>query len=450
MVLDELTALSPLDGRYRNKIVELAPYFSEYALIKYRLKVEIEYFIALHEAGISSLAPLSAKLIGLLRNIYIQFNSDEAKEVKKLESRINHDVKAVEYYIKLKLENSGIELLSRRKEFVHFGLTSQDINNTAIPLMIKDALNHSYKVKCEELITVIAEYVEKWKDIPMLARTHGQAASPTRLGKELAVFKVRLQNLLHNVMSQPIPAKFGGATGNFNAHYVAYPNIDWHNFADCFVKENLDLNRSFPTTQIEHYDGLGRIFDIMKGINVVCIDLCQDFWLYISMDYFHQKVTAGEVGSSAMPHKVNPIDFENAEGNLGIANALWEFFSRKLPVSRLQRDLSDSTVMRNIGVAFGHSLIALKSVVKGLKKVRVNEEKIRSELDDHWIVLSEAVQTILRREGIENPYEYLRDYTRGKGNISKENWLSFIQSLQIDEKTKFELLELSPSKYIGR
>lgn len=450
MDLSELSAISPLDGRYRNRLLPLVAYFSEFALIQYRIEVEVEYFIALQELGIPPLNPLSDEVKTRLRDIYHQFDVEAAKEVKAIERKTNHDVKAVEYYIKSYLESDAFGPIHEQKEFVHFGLTSQDINNTAIPLMLKGALENVYIPSLNELLSSLEGKIQNWESIAMLARTHGQPASPTYLGKELEVFYVRLSNAKSELMQTPFPAKFGGATGNFNAHYIAYPNVNWHEFAHNFVENQLGLKRSFPTTQIDHYDGLGRIFDAIKRINTILIDMCQDFWLYISMEYFHQEIKEGEVGSSAMPHKVNPIDFENAEGNCGIGIALLEYLSRKLPISRLQRDLSDSTILRNIGVALGHSLLSLKSIAKGLSKLRINQSAISQDLVDQWIILAEAVQTILRREGVNDPYEKLRDFTRGKANISKEQWMEFVNSLEISKQTKVELLELTPEKYTGK
>lgn len=450
MVLNQLTAISPLDGRYRKKIDALAPYFSEYGLIQYRVLIEVEYLIALHETGVRPLSPLSHADQSALRAIVDQFGEEDALRVKAFERETNHDVKAVEYFLKAKLTEAGVSQdVINQEEFIHFGLTSQDINNTAIPLSLKDAINEAYLPQIRQVIERLKQYAQEWKDIPLLARTHGQPASPTRLGKEIAVFVARLQQQVEELASLPLPAKFGGATGNLNAHYIAYPDQDWHAFADDFVS-SLGLSRSYPTTQIEHYDGLARIFDCLKRINTILIDLCQDTWIYISQEYFRQQVKAGEVGSSAMPHKVNPIDFENAEGNAGLSTAVLEFLSRKLPVSRLQRDLTDSTVLRNLGVAMGYAMLSISSVQKGLGKLLVNEEAIEADLNDNWSVLAEAIQTILRREGYPKPYEALRDLTRGNHQINEASLTNFIRGLDVNEAVKTELLMLRPSTYTGR
>ncbi|MEL6253209.1 MAG: adenylosuccinate lyase [Bacteroidota bacterium] len=444
-----LTALSPLDGRYQKKLSPLSPFFSEYALIKYRVLVEIEYLISLHGTGIRPLSKLDDAEKGFLRKIYQDFSTDQASRVKEIESVTNHDVKAVEYFIKEYIDASGKENLIRNKEFIHFGLTSQDINNTASPMMLRDALQEVYLPQIHKVLEVLNGYAETWRNIPMLARTHGQPASPTTLGKEFKVFAKRLALHIEELSQLPFPAKFGGATGNLNAHYVAYPSEDWHQFAKEFVENSLGLSRSFPTTQIEHYDGLGRIFDCLKRINTILIDLCQDVWLYIASEYFRQKVKAGEVGSSAMPHKVNPIDFENAEGNAGMSTALLEFLSRKLPVSRLQRDLTDSTIMRNVGVGVGYAYLALLSLEKGLGKLLVNPDAIAADLNKNWAVLAEAIQTILRREAYPNPYEALKALTRGKSGIDETSLAEFVEGLEVSEEVKAELRALRPDNYIG-
>ncbi|MFN0276404.1 MAG: adenylosuccinate lyase [Chitinophagales bacterium] len=442
----ELLNISPIDGRYHDKVSELNKYFSEYALIKFRVYVEIEYFIALTELPLPQLKNFDPKNRAKLRSIYKKFDVKECLRVKKIEEITNHDVKAVEYYLKEKLEDAGF---TEHKEFIHFGLTSQDINNTAVPISFRDALLDVYAPLLEELVVSLSDLANTWAKIPMLARTHGQPASPTMLGKEIRVFIERLnaQRVLFN--SIPFSAKFGGASGNFNAHFVAYPDIDWILFADSFVSERLNLSRNRYTTQIEHYDNLAAAFDGLKRINTILIDLCRDFWSYISMEYFRQTIKKDEVGSSAMPHKVNPIDFENAEGNLGVANALYEHLSAKLPVSRLQRDLTDSTVLRNIGVPVAHTIISLKAILKGLKKLTVNEEKINSDLDANWAVIAEGIQTILRREGFLNPYEALKELTRNGKAITKETLLSFINSLDISEDVKEQLRNISPFNYTG-
>jgi adenylosuccinate lyase len=447
--MNPLNALSPLDGRYASKIRPLTSYFSEYALIRYRVWVEVEYFIALHETGLAPLTPFSAGSQTRLRSLYEAFTETDASRVKEIEKVTNHDVKAVEYFIKESVQEWAEPEIMRNMEFIHFALTSQDINNTATPMMLRDGLHDVYLTELSGLIGQLQAGVDKWKRIPMLARTHGQPASPTTLGKEFAVFSERLLKQANELSQLPFPAKFGGATGNFNAHFAAYPAYDWPAFADRFVNDTLGLNRTRTTTQIEPYDGLGRIFDAIKRLNSVLTDLCQDVWLYVSMEYFRQKVVANEVGSSAMPHKVNPIDFENAEGNLGISTAMLEFMSRKLPVSRLQRDLTDSTILRNVGSAIGYSYLALTSVSKGLSKLLVNEARIRSDLNANWAVLAEAIQTILRREGYPNPYEALKSLTRGKDSIGQEELMDFVDELDVPEQVKSELRSLRPESYIG-
>jgi adenylosuccinate lyase len=446
MNLDSICAISPIDGRYRNKVSELEEYFSEYALIKYRVLVEVEYFIQLCRIPLPQLRDVNKDIFKKLKNIYRNFTPEEAQKVKDIEAITNHDVKAVEYYLKEKFDELGLEEF---KEFIHFGLTSQDINNTATPYSVKDAMIEVYLPLLNETINELIMLSNQWKDVPMLARTHGQPASPTKLGKEIMVFVERLQKQLGLLNLVPFSAKFGGATGNFNAHHIAYPQIDWVGFGNAFVNNVLDLDRSQTTTQIEHYDNFAAICDNIKRINNVLIDLCRDYWTYISMDYFKQKVNKNEVGSSAMPHKVNPIDFENAEGNLGIANAILEHLASKLPISRLQRDLTDSTVIRNIGVPFGHSIIAMKSIKKGLSKLLLNENALNKDLEQNWTVIAEAIQTILRREGIENPYEKLKDLTRTNKTINKEIMHEFIQGLDVSEDLKKELLDLSPQSYTG-
>ena len=446
MNLTKLNAISPIDGRYRGKIEKLANYFSEEALIKYRVKVEIEYFIALCKIPLPQLISFDNSLFDKLRQIYIDFTAEDAQKIKDIESITNHDVKAVEYFIKEKFDALGLE---EYKEFIHFGLTSQDINNTAIPLSIKEAMNDVYVPQYLELLKRLQELVIEWKDISMLARTHGQPASPTRLGKEIDVFVVRLKaqfNLLNEI---PNAAKFGGATGNFNAHKVAYPLIDWKAFGSDFVQEQLGLHHSFPTTQIEHYDHMAAMFDTLKRINNIVIDLNRDFWTYVSMEYFKQKIKAGEVGSSAMPHKVNPIDFENSEGNLGLANAIFEHLSAKLPISRLQRDLTDSTVLRNVGVPFGHTIIAFTSTLKGLNKLLLNKVKFEQDLENNWAVVAEAIQTILRREAYPNPYEALKGLTRTNEKINQISIANFIDTLEVSSAIKQELKAITPSNYTG-
>ena len=441
-----LTAISPIDGRYADKTTSLVPFFSEMALIRYRVQVEVEYFIALCELPLPQLANFLKGKYTDLRRLYQKFSEKEALKVKEIEQTTNHDVKAVEYFIKEAFDKLQ---LGKYKEFIHFGLTSQDINNTAIPLSIKEAVQQVYLPALEQLLSKLRSLVTQWKDVPLLARTHGQPASPTRLGKEFEVFVVRIEQQLQTLIVVPYAAKFGGATGNYNAHKVAYPNIDWKAFGTRFVEEILVLHHSFPTTQIEHYDHLAAFFDALKRINTILIDLNRDIWTYISMDYFKQQIKAGEVGSSAMPHKVNPIDFENSEGNLGIANALLEHLSAKLPISRLQRDLTDSTVLRNVGVPFGHILIALQSTLKGLNKLLLNEDKIRQDLQDHWAVVAEAIQTILRREGYPNPYEALKALTRTNTAITAETISSFIDTLEVNEDVKAELKVITPENYTG-
>ena len=446
MDLNFLTAISPIDGRYRQKVDELDLYFSEFGLIRYRLMVEIEYFIALCNIPLPQLLDFKKDNFKVLRSIYEDFDLTDAEKIKEREKITNHDIKAIEYFLKEKFFQSG---WGKWSEFIHFGLTSQDINNTAIPISIKDAMINVYIPILYELRETLAAFADEWKDIPMLARTHGQPASPTRLGKEIEVFIARIDGQTKYFGQIPYSAKFGGATGNFNAHKVAYPDIDWFSFANNFVNEELGLERSQPTTQIEHYDNLAALFDNMRRINVILIDMARDFWLYISMDYFRQKIKKGEIGSSAMPHKVNPIDFENGEGNLGFANAIFEHLSMKLPISRLQRDLSDSTVLRNIGVPIGHSLIAFNSLLKGLHKLIVNEDKIKSDLENNWAVVAEAIQTILRREGYPNPYEALLDLTRTNQKITHESISHFIENLDLTDKVKAELKAITPFNYTG-
>ena len=446
MPLSSLNAISPIDGRYRNKVNELAPYFSEEALIKYRVLVEIEYFIALCEIPLPQLKSVDNNIFDDLRAIYKDFSSEDALAIKKIESVTNHDVKAVEYFIKEKFDALG---LSQFKEFIHFGLTSQDINNTAIPLSVKEAMNAIYVPEYLIVLNKLKQLSKDWAAIPMLARTHGQPASPTRLGKEIEVFVVRLEEQFNLLNDIPSAAKFGGATGNFNAHHVAYPNIDWKVFGGSFVQEKLGLHHSFPTTQIEHYDHMAALFDTLKRINTIIIDLNRDIWTYVSMEYFKQKIKAGEVGSSAMPHKVNPIDFENSEGNLGIANAIFEHLSAKLPISRLQRDLTDSTVLRNAGVPFGHTLIGFKSTVKGLGKLLMNESKFAEDLEINWAVVAVAIQSILRREAYPHPYETLKGLTRTNEKINQASISNFIDTLEVSDTIKSELKRITPSNYTG-
>ena len=447
MSLDLLTAISPVDGRYREKTASLADYFSEYALIRYRVRVEVEYFIALCEIPLPQLASVNPAIFARLRDIYLRFDEKQARRVKDIEAITNHDVKAVEYF--LKEEFDAIGGLEAYKEFIHFGLTSQDINNTAVPLSLKEALQNVYYPQVEALIAQLQTYAEQWKDVPMLAKTHGQPASPTRLGKEIKVFAYRLEEQLTLLKACKTTAKFGGATGNYNAHNVAYPTVDWRKFGDDFVKAKLGLVREQLTTQISNYDHLAAAFDAMRRINTIIIDLDRDFWLYISMEYFKQQIKAGEVGSSAMPHKVNPIDFENSEGNLGIANALFQFLSEKLPVSRLQRDLTDSTVLRNIGVPLGHTLIAVQSTLKGLRKLILNEEKLSEDLAETWAVVAEAIQTILRREGYPHPYEALKALTRTNEKMTETTIHAFIQGLNVNDNVKKELMKINPWNYTG-
>ncbi|MFK7781079.1 adenylosuccinate lyase [Psychroserpens sp.] len=446
MSISSLNAISPIDGRYRSKVNRLAPYFSEEALIKYRVLVEIEYFIALCELQLPQLSGINASVFEDLRGIYTNFTSEHAQAIKDIEAITNHDVKAVEYFIKEQFDKLN---LSSYKEFIHFGLTSQDINNTAIPLSIKEAMNDVYVPEYFEVLKKLKDIAEEWKNIPMLARTHGQPASPTRLGKEIQVFVTRLEEQFNLLNDVPSAAKFGGATGNFNAHKVAYPNIDWKAFGTQFIQEKLGLQHSFPTTQIEHYDHMAALFDALKRINTIIIDFNRDIWTYVSMEYFKQKIKKGEVGSSAMPHKVNPIDFENSEGNLGIANAIFEHLSAKLPISRLQRDLTDSTVLRNVGVPFGHTLIGFKSTLKGLNKLLLNESKFAEDLENNWAVVAEAIQTILRREAYPNPYEALKGLTRTNEVINETSISNFIDTLEVSDAIKSELKAINPSNYTG-
>ena len=447
MTLDALTAVSPIDGRYRSKTESLADYFSEYALIRYRVRVEIEYFITLCELPLPQLESFNSALFEQLRDIYRNFDEASAARVKEIESITNHDVKAVEYFIKEEFDKIGG--LDDYKEFIHFGLTSQDINNTSVPLSVKEALEEVFYPQVEELIAQLKEYAEAWKDVPMLAKTHGQPASPTRLGKEVEVYVYRLSEQLATLRNCKMTAKFGGATGNFNAHHVAYPQHDWRAFGNRFVSEKLGLEREQWTTQISNYDHLGSVFDAIRRINTIIIDLDRDFWMYISMEYFKQKIKAGEVGSSAMPHKVNPIDFENSEGNLGIANAILQFLAQKLPVSRLQRDLTDSTVLRNVGVPVGHSIIAIQSTLKGLRKLILNEEKLREDLENTWAVVAEAIQTILRREAYPHPYEALKALTRTNEKMTEETIHAFVQTLNVSDSVKAELMAITPYNYTG-
>ena len=448
MELRELTAISPIDGRYRSKTEPLAAYFSEYALVRYRVRVEIEYFITLCELPLPQLQDVDHSLFEPLRDIYRNFTVADAQRVKDIEAITNHDVKAVEYFIKEKIDVlSGFP--AEAKEFIHFGLTSQDINNTSVPLSIKEALEQVYYPLVEELIEQLHDYAEEWRTVSMLAKTHGQPASPTRLGKEVMVYVYRLEEQLRALKETPLTAKFGGATGNFNAHHVAYPQYDWHEFGNRFVSEKLGLEREQYTTQISNYDWLGAVFDAMRRINTIVIDLDRDFWMYISMDYFKQKIKKGEVGSSAMPHKVNPIDYENSEGNLGIANAILQFLAAKLPVSRLQRDLTDSTVLRNVGVPMGHALIAFQSTLKGLRKLILNEQKLQDDLDNTWAVVAEGIQTILRREAYPNPYETLKALTRTNEKMTAETIARFIDTLDVSDAVKDELRAITPSTYTG-
>ena len=446
MNLSPLTAISPIDGRYRSKTEQLDLYFSEFALIRYRVKVEIEYFIALCQMPLPQLATVPQEKFAKLREIYNDFSTSDAQRIKDIESITNHDVKAVEYFLKEKFDEME---LSQYKEFIHFGLTSQDINNTSVPMSIKDALHEAYLPLLEDMLSILDRYASEWNDVPMLARTHGQPASPTRLGKEIRVFTYRLREQMQLLAQVPISGKFGGATGNFNAHLAAFPQYDWIAFANSFLQNSLGIKREQWTTQISNYDNLGALFDTLKRINTIIIDLDRDFWQYISMNYFKQKIKAGEVGSSAMPHKVNPIDFENSEGNLGIANAIFSHLSTKLPVSRLQRDLTDSTVLRNIGVPFGHTLIALHSTIKGLNKLILNEEAINADLDGMWNVVAEAIQTILRREGYEKPYETLKALTRTNSTVNAKSISDFIDTLNVSDTVKNELKKITPHSYTG-
>ncbi len=445
--MNELTSISPIDGRYRSKTHQLADYFSEFALIHYRVRVEVEYFIALCELPLPQLASIDKNVYLSLRSIWQNFTEQDAIHIKEIESVTNHDVKAVEYFLKEQFDK--IPQLVDYKEFIHFGLTSQDINNTSVPLSIKEAMENVYYPALENMLSVLRSYAEQWASIPLLARTHGQPASPTRLGKEIQVFVYRLEEQIKQLKAVPVSAKFGGATGNFNAHNVAYPGIDWKAFGAKFLKEKLGLIREEYTTQISNYDNLAALFDAMKRLNTIQIDMNRDFWQYISMEYFKQKIKAGEVGSSAMPHKVNPIDFENAEGNLGIANAILEHLSAKLPISRLQRDLTDSTVLRNVGVPFGHQMIAIASSVKGLGKLLINEDKIAADLDGCWSVVAEAIQTILRREGYPHPYEALKALTRTNSLITEESIMEFVEELNVSDSVKEELKKITPSNYFG-
>lgn len=447
MNLDLLTAISPIDGRYRGKTEALANYYSEFALIRYRVRVEIEYFITLCELPLPQLASFDHALFDRLRDIYRNFDENEAQRVKDIEKITNHDVKAVEYFIKEEFDKIGG--LDAYKEFIHFGLTSQDINNTCVPLSVKESLEQVYYPQVEELIAQLQTYADEWKDVPMLAKTHGQPASPTRLGKEIMVYVYRLTEQLNSLKACKITAKFGGPTGNYNALHVAYPQFDWKAFGNKFVSEKLGLEREQYTTQISNYDYLGAIFDAIRRINTIIIDLDRDFWMYISMEYFKQKIKAGEVGSSAMPHKVNPIDFENSEGNLGIANAILQFLAQKLPVSRLQRDLTDSTVLRNIGVPLGHGVIAIQSTLKGLRKLILHEEKLQEDLNNTWAVVAEAIQTILRREAYPHPYEALKALTRTNKHMTEETIHEFIQGLNVSDSVKAELMAITPSNYTG-
>ena len=446
MLLTALNAISPIDGRYRSKTKILSSFFSEEALIKYRVWVEIEYFISLCELPLPQLKSFNPSLFEELRSIYNHFSNEDALQIKEIENKTNHDVKAVEYFIKKEFDKLEIQNF---KEFIHFGLTSQDINNTAIPLSIKNAIESIYLPKLEKIIDTLISMVNEYKNIPLLARTHGQPASPTRLGKEINVFVKRINTQKNILVKQPFGAKFSGATGNFNAHHVAYPEIDWKTFGKRFVENKLGLNYSFPTTQIEHYDSFAALCDSMKRINTILIDFNRDIWQYISMDYFKQKINKDEVGSSAMPHKVNPIDFENSEGNLGMANAIFDFFGTKLPISRLQRDLTDSTVLRNIGVPFGHTLIAFESILNGLSKIVVNTTKIEDDLNSNWAVIAEAIQTILRKEGYPNPYEALKELTRTNNTINREGIQKFIENLDVNDKIKSKLKAITPFNYTG-
>ena len=446
MNLTNLTAISPIDGRYHSKTKSLSPYFSEFGLIKYRVLIEVEYFIALSFQGLETLPALSTNQIDTLRALYQKFSEEDAKWIKETEKITNHDVKAVEYFLKEKLTELN---LTQYSEFVHFGLTSQDINNTAIPLSLKEAINDVYLPVLDEIISILTNFAIDWKEIPMLAKTHGQPASPTRLGKEIYVFVERLKIQKNQLQNIPFSAKFGGATGNFNAHHVAYPNHNWVSFANSFVNNILGLHRSQTTTQIEHYDNLAALFDVLKRINTIILDLDRDLWTYISMDYFKQKLKEGEIGSSAMPHKVNPIDFENSEGNIGIANALFEHLAAKLPVSRLQRDLTDSTVLRTIGLPIGHTIIAFHSTLNGLSKLLLNEDKLNEDLENNWAVVAEAIQTILRTSGYEKPYEALKGLTRKNEKITKQSVHNFIDTLAVEDVLKSKLKNITPQNYLG-
>ena len=446
MVLSPLTAVSPIDGRYHSKTENMGEYFSEYALIRYRVKVEVEYFIALCELPLPQLAGVDKGLFGALRDIYALFSVEDASRIKEIESVTNHDVKAVEYFLKERFDVLGLE---KYKEFIHFGLTSQDINNTSVPMSVKDATTEVLLPMLRELIDKLNAFAEEWYDVPMLAKTHGQPASPTRLGKEIKVFAYRLENQLRQLEAVPVSGKFGGATGNFNAHLIAFPNYDWRAFAKNFLENSLGIQREEWTTQISNYDNLGALFDAMKRINTIIIDLDRDIWQYVSMNYFKQKIKAGEVGSSAMPHKVNPIDFENSEGNLGIANAVLSHLSMKLPISRLQRDLTDSTVLRNVGVPMGHMVIALASTLKGLNKLILNEDAINADLDNMWNVVAEAIQTVLRREGYEKPYETLKALTRTNSVVNAQSIAEFIDTLKVSDAVKDELKRITPHTYTG-
>lgn len=446
MQFEPLTAISPIDGRYRGKAEPLADYFSEYALIRYRVRVEVEYFIALSEIPIPQIGQMTDANKEALRDIYRNFSLDDAHHIKEIESVTNHDVKAVEYFLKERFDAAG---LSAVKEFIHFGLTSQDINNTSVPLSVKEALDNVFIPQTEQLVAKLTELANEWADIPMLARTHGQPASPTRLGKEMMVYVSRFTRQLNELKALQLPAKFGGATGNFNAHNVAFPNVDWNEFGNAFVANKLGLRREPYTTQISNYDDLSAVLDNVRRVNVIMIDLCRDFWMYIMMEYFKQKIKAGEVGSSAMPHKVNPIDYENAEGNLGVANAILDHLSNKLPVSRLQRDLTDSTVLRNLGVPVAHSIIAIQSILKGLGKVLLNPDAIAADLENNWAVVAEGIQTILRREGYPNPYETLKALTRTNKHIDHKAMADFIETLNVSEEVKAELRAITPQTYTG-
>ncbi len=447
MSYNALMAVSPIDGRYKKQVEDLSLYFSEYALVKYRVRVEIEYFIALCNIPLPQLEKFDKSQFAALRNIYESFTPEHAQEVKEIEKVTNHDVKAVEYFIKKRFKELGIESFG---EFVHFGLTSQDINNTSVPLSLLEGIRDCYMPLLNDVIATLEEFSKEWENVPMLAHTHGQPASPTRLGKEIYVFVARLKEQLRLLETVPYSAKFGGATGNFNAHNFAYPQIDWNKFAADFVEGSLGLKRSYPTTQIEHYDNLAALFDNLKRINTILIDLARDMWTYISMEYFRQKIKAGEVGSSAMPHKVNPIDFENAEGNFGIANAIYSHLSGKLPVSRMQRDLTDSTVLRNVGVPLAHSMISFRSLKKGLGKLILNEAKLNEDLENNWAVVAEGIQTVLRREAYPNPYEALKALTRGNAGITKESIREFVKELEVSDAIKEEILAITPQNYVGK